>query len=171
MLTRARALAIVVLLPIVALVGFSACGTGQGTQPLRLSLQVPSPVRAGETVPLTLIAKNVSGGPVELGLTGPEDTGFCRDFAVSTPDGVELWRFIDPDTMACQASLSVKTLTPGQELMLEGQWNQADAAGTPVAAGSYLVRGFLPIRLDVNTPAERGLTLQTEAKPLVILPE
>jgi hypothetical protein len=157
-----------------ALVGFAACGGDsgdQGAQAVSLSLQVPSPVRAAETVALTLILKNESDAPVELGLTGREDSGFCRDFVVSTPDGADLWRFIDPDTMACESILSPRTLGPGEELTLGGEWNQTDTLGTPVAAGGYLVRGILGIRLDVSTPDERGLTLETEAKSLVILPE
>ncbi len=170
----ARRWACLITLVLIALLGSVGCGSGgggQGTQPIKLSLEVPPQVRAGEAVPLRLVAKNVTDAPLEVGFTGREDTGFCRDFVVSTPDGVELWRFVDPDTMACQAILSPKTLGPGEELTLEGEWNQADAQGTPVVAGSYIVRGFLPIRLDVSTPGERGLTLETEAKSLVILPK
>jgi hypothetical protein len=120
-------------------------------------------------VPLTLILRNVSDRPVEVGLGSRPETGFERDFVVSTSGGVKVWGF--GDDKVWYAVLWPKTLNPAQQLMLEGEWNQVDAQGAPVAAGNYLVRGFLPIRLDVNTPAETGLTLQTEAKPLVILPE
>jgi hypothetical protein len=172
-LRRARALAMVVLLAIVALVGFSACGTGQEAQALRLSLEVPSQVRAGETVPLTMIARNVSHAPVELGLSG-HPGAFCGDFVATTPGGVEVWRFIEsdlPGSRACPANLYLETLGPGEELSVEGEWDQTDTRSVPVAAGSYLVRGILDITLGVNTPDERALTLQTQEQPLVIEPE
>src|SRR3972149_11528316 len=84
---------------LVALVGFAGCGSNrggeEGAEALSLSLQLPPQVRAGETVAMTLIAKNVSDAPGELGLGGRENTGFAGsyDFGVSTPDGVEVWSF------------------------------------------------------------------------------
>jgi hypothetical protein len=136
-------------------------------------LEVPSPVRAGETVPLTMIARNVSDAPVELGLGGFPGA-ICGDFVATTPGGVEFWRFIYsdlPGVRVCYASQYLKTLGPGEGLSVEGEWEQTDTRGVPVAAGSYLVRGILDIALGVNTPDERVLTLETQEQPLVIEPE
>jgi hypothetical protein len=158
--------------------GLAGCGSGDGgpevTEGLSLSLQVPAEARAGETVALRQVLKNVGDAPVELGLGGREDSGFCRDFVISTPDRVDVWRFLDPDppvVLVCQASLSLKTLGPGEELVLEGEWDETDTHSVPVPAGRYLVRGLLDIRLGVDTPEERRLTLETDTKPLVIVGE
>jgi len=160
-----------------ALFGFAACSSGeegeQGEEAFSLSLQVPSEARAGETVPLTLIAKNVTDAPVELGLGGIEPA-FCPSFVVSTSDGVDVWSYMHgdlPEFGACPAVLSPKTLGPGEELVLSGEWKQTDNNSVLVASGRYLVRGILNIRLDLDTPREREMTLQTEAKPLVIVGE
>jgi hypothetical protein len=148
-------------------------GNDHGFEAIRLSLQVPSPVQAGDTVPLKLTARNVTGTPVELGLAGlPESP--CGDFIIATPDGKEVWRLFGqepPEGTACPMLLWIKTLGPGDELIAEGEWQQTDNRHVPVAAGSYVVRALLDIRLDVNTPQERGLTLASEEQPLVILPQ
>ena len=154
-----------------ALPGFAACGSGEGgdpqTGPIAVSLQVPPSARAGETVPLKLIARNVTGAPVEFGLG-------CSDFVVTARDGVEIWRLIDgepPEVVVCDASWSFRTLGPGEQLTLSGEWEETDTRSVPVASGDYLVRGVLDIGLDVSTPDERGLTLETETKPLAIVGE
>ena len=139
----------------------------QAPPPLSLSLQAPSPVKAGEPVRLRLVAKNTTVAPVTLGLWSPPDV--CRDFIVSTAGGAEVWRFMDTvDCSFSRISFEIKTFNPREELVLEGQWYQTDAQGAPVAAGGYVVRGLLPTVLNVNTPDERVLTLQTEEEPLVI---
>lgn len=166
--TAGRSACLLVL--VAALLGLPGCGSGaggdQGEDPLTLSLQVPSQVRLGEKVSLAMILKNPRDGPVEVGLQGLAEN-LCRDFVVSTAAGVELWRFVSPGA-ACPASQVHKTLGPGEELILEGEWAQTDAQGAAVAAGRYLVRGILYVRLDLGTPNERALTLQTDEEPLVI---
>jgi len=165
------------LLFTVALVGFQGCGSGgsgdQVTEGLTLSLRVPSEVNAGETVPLVMTLKNVTDAPIEVGLGGSEPA-FCPGFVVSRPDGVDIWRNMDgdlPEFEACPAVLSLKTLGPGEEVALGGEWKQTDHNSVLVAPGSYLVRGVLDIRLGVDTPNERGLTLETETNRLVIVGE
>lgn len=131
-------------------------GEGPGPQSSPLSLEVKSPVKAGETVPLTLKWKNVEDRPVSLTLGGNP----AYDFVVAGPDGAEVWRW--SHGQASQDILESRTIEPGSEAVFEAEWPQQDNEGKPVPKGAYSVHGIL------NTePPEK---LETAPKPLVISP-
>ena len=158
---------------LVAVLSFGACGSGdageQEYEAISLSLQIPPSVALGETVPLTLIAKNVSDVPVELQLEGSEEYDFAgaADFVVETSDGVQIWGCCDDGELS-EADLSIKTLNPGEELNIEDEWPYTDSEGTPAHVGSYVVRGSLLVTVDANTPRERELMLEAEPVSLEI---
>lgn len=143
-----------------AVVGSAGC-TGQGSEgpgprSSPLSLEVKSPVKASETVPLTLKWKNVEDRPVSLTLGGNP----AYDFVVNRPDGAEVWRW--SHGQASQDILESRTVEPGREVVFEAEWPLQDNEGKPVPPGAYSVRGIL------NTePPEK---LETAPKPLVISP-
>ena len=60
-----------------------------------------------------------------------------------------------------QSILATKTLEPGEEVELTGEWEQVDNRGEPVPPGTYLVRG-----VGNMEPPEK---LVTEAHELEIL--
>lgn len=143
-----------------AVVG-SAGSTGEGSegpgpQSSPLSLEVKSPVKAGETVALTLKWKNVEDRPVSLTLGGNP----AYDFIVTRPDGTEVWRW--SHGQVSQDILESRTIEPGREVVFEAEWPQQDNEDKPVPPGAYSVHGIL------NTePPEK---LETPPKPLTISP-
>jgi hypothetical protein len=129
---------------------------GPGTQSSPLSLEVESPVKAGETVALTLKWKNVEERPVSLTLGGKP----AYDFIVTRPDGAEVWRWTHGQVR--QDILESRTIEPGREVVFKAEWPQRDNEGRFVPPGAYSVRGIL------NTePPEK---LETPPKPLTITP-
>lgn len=113
---------------------------------LRLRLETPERVTAGEAVPMTLRAENVTDGPVELHLRGRE---IVFDLVVTRSDGTVAWRRLEGEVVP--AILRLETLPAGEALVLEATWDQRANDGSPVAPGVYTVRG----------------ELLTEAEPLV----
>lgn len=136
------------------LVWASGCGT---SEPLRLSLEVPGRVQAGETVPITLRVTNSGEEAVDLRLRGRPP---AFDVAVAASDGSVVWRRLEGAIGT--AILQTRTLEPGESLELRGEWDQRDRRGTRVAPGPYTVRGTLPT--ESRGPLEAGPV------PLRILP-
>jgi len=131
-------------------------GTGSGAPSLAFGLEVPAGARVGTPVPLTLKLRNTSHRSVELTLGGRP----AYDFVVTTPDGLEVWRW--SHGQAIQAILELKTLRPGEELVFTAEWAQRDNEGRSVPAGTYWVRGVLNLEPPVQ--------LETEPQSLSIAP-
>ena len=99
------------------------------------SLEVEDQASYGETVQMKLKLRNVSDDPITFYLGGTPP----HDFVVSTPEGEQVWHW-----MCAKFTLSImniKTLEPGEEVELTGEWEQVDNRGEPVPPGTYLVRG------------------------------
>lgn len=120
---------------------------------LRLGLDVPAEVGAGDPVLMTLRVENVTERPLDLYLMG---RAIAFDLIVQDDDAV-VWRRLHDETI--RNILRVETLAPGDTLVLEDTWNQRSNDGEPVSTGTYTVRG------EVLT---EGRPLVSEAVPLRI---
>lgn len=109
----------------------------QGT-PLRLSLDVPPRVAAGDPVPITLRLTNASSRTLDLYLQGRE---IAFDIQIADAGGSVLWRRMEG--MVPQAILQVKQLAPKESLELEHTWDQRRRGGGTVPPGVYTVVGLL----------------------------
>lgn len=73
-----------------------------------------------------------------------------------------------------QSIPSFKTLGPGEELVLKGEWDQRDSNGETVAPGTYLVRGIFSRGgwvLSTETPPQTEVErLETRASTLTVSP-
>lgn len=125
---------------------------------LRLQLIVPSKVRIGAVVAITLRLENAGDGPIELSLRGRR---IAFDIVVRRETGEDVWRRLDGQIIP--AILQLRVLEPGEVLELRATWDQAATAGTPVGPGEYLVQGLLltdgpaplvtpPVSLRVERP-------------------
>ena len=117
-----------------------------------LHLHAPSSVKAGETVPLLLIAQNGSRQAVYLG-TGDSTTTF--DIRVADRSGKLVWRRMhDRESLA---SLHEHTLAPGEDLRFSDSWDQRSNEGVRMPAGIYHVQGTLDAQgeTDLKTAPRR----------------
>ena len=120
---------------------------------LRITLEVPATVRAGDVVPTVIRITNVAERPVTLSLVGRE---IAFDIAISQEGGKVIWRRLAH--AAVQGILQLKTLQPGETLELRGEWNQHSDAGGAVAAGVYSVQGEVPTEIPqrpLRTPVKQ----------------
>ena len=101
------------------------------------SLEAPFQVAYGETVHMKLTLRNISDEPVLVPMGGIP----AHDFAVATADGENIWRWQCGQIIL--QPLVGKTLEPGEELELVGQWEQGNNRGEPVPSGAYLIKGIL----------------------------
>ena len=105
---------------------------------LRLHLDVPSAVRAGQPVPVVLRVTNDGRQAVELYLGGRTPT---LDVVVTRADGRAVWQRLRD--AAVPAIVQVRVLGPGETLALRATWTQRDDARVRVAPGRYLLRASL----------------------------
>ena len=112
--------------------------TAQTPDSLRLSLVIPTQVRSGERVPITLRAENIGARPLELYLRGRT---IAFDVVVTREGGEVVWRRLEGEVIP--AILRLEVLAPGQVLELRAEWDQRTNDGVPVGGGSYVVRGLL----------------------------
>ncbi len=146
------------LLLAITIIGFDGCSqqSGKSSRPEDpLSLEAPDEVEAGQTVNLKLIWRNLTNQPVELTLGGRP----AYDFVVSTPEGKEIWRWLEGQ--AVQDILEIKTVDPGQKLEFTLEWQPVDQAGAALPPGKYLALGIL----NLDPPAA---ALKTKPKLLTI---
>lgn len=157
----------------IVLLGFAGCGSASGapgdapqqqipvTQapaPLRLRLEVPEQVRAGQSVPIRMVLENGGETPYELELGG---SPIAFDLVVGMPNGSQVWRRLEG--MPVEAILQLRTLDAGREMTFSDTWDQQDNRGRRVGPGTYRVRGVLPV---LGTPGGWG----TDTRTLVIVP-
>jgi len=123
---------------------------------LRLRIDAPDSVRAGDPMTITLVVENVSGRALELYLRGRT---IAFDLIVRAGDGSVVWRRLEDEIVP--AILRLEPLGPDATLALEGQWDQRSNARTRVPPGEYSIIGEL---------FTEGEPLQTPPRPLRILP-
>lgn len=131
---------------------------GQGL-PVRLSLDVPSRVRIGESVPIVLKIENITNCPVTL-------VGTRWNFAVTTLDGTLVlwsgalpwWRL--PFPVPLHPPEYIMTLQPGETKAVEMTWDQFDNEGYPVKPGVYRIQGLLSTVQDVTQSAVKELLIE-----------
>jgi Intracellular proteinase inhibitor len=124
---------------------------------MTLQIVLPTTVRMGEAVPITLRLTNTSREPVTAYLQGRP---VAFDIIVSRHDGTVVWRRLEGAVVS--AVLQVRSLAPGEVLEFSDTWLQQSNRGESVGPGEYLVTGVLP----TDPPAE----LRTQPVPLRILP-
>jgi hypothetical protein len=128
-----------------------------GADSVRLRLEVPARVRAGERVPIALRVENVAARPVELYLRGRT---IAWDVVVARADGAVAWRRLEGEVIP--AIVQLRALAPGEVLTLRGEWDQRTAGGAPAGPGRYVARGLLL--------TDRPEALETPAVPLEVVP-
>ena len=169
--------ALLVSLLAAALLASLACGGGggakerspspAGSRPLELRLDVPAEVKGGEDLPFRLTVTNAGDEPLELGLGGRADSGYpgSFNFLIDTAGGREVTCALCANRVA-DASLSYRTLQPGEELELGWDWDQTDNDLLPVPAGEYSVYATFSA-LDMARNEEK-IEMQTESREFAI---
>jgi hypothetical protein len=105
---------------------------------LRLSLELPAEVDAGEPVAFVFRVENVSGRTLDLYLRGRT---IAFDVIVTRPDGAAVWRRLEGEIIP--AILRIETLAPDEALELADTWLQRSDAGDAVPPGEYRVHAEL----------------------------
>lgn len=142
---------------------------------LGLRFDVPSEVRTGDDVPFRLTVVNVSAEPLTLGLGGLEEAGYPASFQffIQTAAGEEVTCWLCANRVA-DASLSFRTLQPGEELDLGWDWDQTDNDLQPVPAGMYVVYGTFSASVGSEEEnvagSEEDIELTTEPRQFEIKP-
>lgn len=122
---------------------------------LRLTLELPARVGAGQAVPIQLRVENVSGRPLDLYLRGRSVT---FDLVVADQGGAVVWRRLENEVIP--AAVRIEVLPPGGRLDLEATWNQRSNDGNRVRPGSYTVRGELLTETVPLVAAPRPLVIE-----------
>lgn len=115
-------------------------------------------------VSLSLGVENRGNRFVEFTLRGRP----AHDFVVSTPHGMEIWRWTYGKTI--EPLLIPKILNPGDYLRFEVKWDQRDNEGRQVHPGKYVVYGLLNVAPDkqLRTPPTQ---LYAAGSSLTLIPE
>lgn len=123
------------------------------TQPT-VELEVPSKVRLGDTVEITLRLRNDRPDPLDLQLSGRP---VAFDIVITGPGGQEVWRRLHH--VMVTSALMLLRLEPGQSREFTARWPQQDNQGRPVPPGRYTVQGALPTGSRPLTSAPRDLLI------------
>lgn len=128
--------------------------------PARLDLEAPTRATAGEPVALVLRLRNPTADSQTVYLRGREIT---FDLVVTDSAGRPVWRRLEGAVIP--AMLQVRTLAPGEVVVLATAWSGRDQDGAPVPAGRYELRASLltdaapitspPARIVVAAPPGR----------------
>jgi hypothetical protein len=122
---------------------------------LRLTLTLRDTVTAGEPVPVTLRAENVTDRRLDLYLTGREVT---MDLVVTNTAGDTIWRRLEGEVVPMV--LRVESLEPNASLELTATWPGRDQGDRPVVPGLYRVRGSILAEGGAITSAPRDLRIR-----------
>jgi len=134
--------------------GCDGAGAARAIGSWSLAIRVPDSVRAGDSVPLALVLKNIGDSPLDPGLGLPSDADFVVTRAGDTS---EVWGNLHARKILMGA-LRRGAISPGDSIRIEDHWDQRGNDGRPVRPGMYCVRG------DLRT---RGLdSLRTDAATL-----
>ena len=121
---------------------------------VRVGLEVPERVRAGEPVRIVLRLENISDRTLDLYLRGRT---IAFDVVVTREDGTVLWSRLEDE--AIPAILRIETLEPGAVIELEDTWDQRSKGGAPVSAGEYGIRGEILTELEPLVTASELLRI------------
>ena len=158
------------LLVVAALLAL-ACGEGGGeivpAVALKLELDTPSGIHAGDTVSLKLTVENTADSPVQFSIGGTAETNYVGgyDFVVTDGGSSEVWAWLKSG-VSWEPILSAVILQPGARMQFEQDWSQEDLEGRPVEPGTYLVRAVL----TGETEGGQAFELRTVQQDLVISP-
>ena len=120
---------------------------------IKVSMEIPTKVTYGETVPLKLTLQNVGDKPVAFLLGGNP----YHDFVITTPDGEGVWYW--RCTRYSYDVLGGGNLEPGEEIEFVEEWQQVNIRGEPVPPGIYFVYGVLETG-EIEVPrAESHVTI------------
>lgn len=123
-----------------------------------VSLEVPDSVAVGSPVPIRIRVTNETSAPLDLYLRGREIT---FDITVADSSGNAVWRRLEGQVIP--AIVQIRTLAPGETLVLDDRWDQISRNGSQVPPGGYLVRG--EVLTDGERPLEGpGVPLEIRAK-------
>jgi hypothetical protein len=98
-------------------------------------LEMRAKARVGQSVPITLVVRNVHEHTMQL--RAQEPTFF---FLVTAPNGDVISDFQGRPSLG---SFRTWNLRPGQTVTFRAVWDQRDSRGRPVPPGTYSVRGGL----------------------------
>lgn len=102
---------------------------------LRVTLEAPETAWTGDPVAYAVVISNTGSEPLDLYLQGREPT---FDLRVADEAGATVWRRLEGQSV--QAILRIDSLAPGEEMSLDGVWNQRNASGTLLAPGVYVLQ-------------------------------
>lgn len=122
---------------------------------LSLELVLPSHAHVGDSVPITLRLRNQGDHDLDLQLPGRP---VAFDVVIVAPDGAEVWRRLRDGGTG--SALMLLHLAPGESQDFTTHWTQVDNAGRRVVAGSYHVRGLLPLAQGGLSTAARELVIE-----------
>jgi hypothetical protein len=122
-----------------------------------LDIVVPTSVRVGDSVPITLRLTNTGSEPTVIHLQGRP---VAFDIIITRQDGIPVWRRLEGAVVS--AILQVRTLAPGEVIDFSDTWTQKNNSGAAVEPGSYTITGILP--------TDPPLELRTDPAPIRILP-
>jgi hypothetical protein len=119
------------------------------------------------SIPLALELSNPGTDTVKIDLGGQEVYGYpgSFDFFVTADDGRQVWHWLD--SKPSQLVLSPATLSSGQKMVFEGEWDRRDDQHQTVAPGVYHVYGTLRGVTPDNVP----FSLRTETEDLEVGPD
>jgi hypothetical protein len=116
---------------------------------------LPSRVRAGEAVPISLRVRN-GDTATDLYLRGRDPT---FDVVITDSQREVIWRRLENEIIP--AIVNVRILAPNEEFELVTTWDQRNSDGVPVHAGEYSARALLLVEGEaLETLAQRFLVVQ-----------
>ena len=121
---------------------------------VRVALEAPRRVRAGEPVRIVLRLENISDRTLDLYLRGRT---IVFDLIITRKDGSVLWRRLEDE--AVPAILRIETLEPGAVIELEDTWDHRANDGAPVSSGEYGIRGEILTELEPLVTASASLRI------------
>ncbi len=121
---------------------------------VRVGLEVPERVRAGDPVRIVLRLENISDRTLDLYLRGRT---IAFDVIITRKDGSVLWRRMEDE--AVPAILRIETLEPGAVIELEDTWDQRANGGAPVSAGEYGIRGEILTEVEPLVTASASVRI------------
>jgi hypothetical protein len=110
--------------------------TATAPESLRVRLEIPELVLAGQVVPIVIRLENGGQRPLDLYLRGRT---IAFDIFITRRDGHVVWQRLKDEIIP--AIIQLKVLQPGEVLELKDEWRQRSNRGEPVEPGSYVVRG------------------------------
>src|SRR5215213_8598683 len=105
---------------------------------LELLLVLPSRIRSGAPVPISLRVSNRASRTIDMYLFGREPT---LDVIVENSRGETVWRRLHGEIIP--AILNIRSLAPAETIEVPASWDQTDNSDRQVEPGIYSARGEL----------------------------